>query len=115
MSPMTIQTLGLKLLDQRGERGIREVAKEIGISHATLSRVERGFLPDLDTFSKVCRWLNVDPGRILQVRSPGDAAEAPSAAVHFKKESTVSPRMAQALAQLILAAQRAVLASQGSD
>ena len=111
MSPMTIQTLGLKLLEQRGERRIREVAKEIGISHATLSRIERGFLPDLDTFSKVCRWLDVDPGEILRVRSRGDVPEVPSAAVHFKKESTVSPGTAQALAQLILAAQRAMLAS----
>lgn len=111
MSPLTIQTLGLKLLEQRGERGIRETAKEIGISHATLSRVERGFLPDLETFSKVCRWLNVDPGEILKVRPREGASETPSAAVHFKKESTVSPGTAQALAQLILAAQRAVLAS----
>ncbi|RLB65924.1 MAG: transcriptional regulator [Deltaproteobacteria bacterium] len=108
---MTIQTLGLKLLEQRGERGIREVAREIGISHATLSRVERGFLPDLDTFSKVCRWLDVDPGEILKVRARGGSAETPSAAVHFKKDSTVSLGTAQALARLILAAQRAVLAS----
>ena len=28
-------------------------------------RVERGNLPDLDTFKKICQWLEVDPGQVL--------------------------------------------------
>lgn len=41
----------------RGARGVREAAREIGISHATLSRVERGFAPDARTLQRVCAWL----------------------------------------------------------
>jgi transcriptional regulator with XRE-family HTH domain len=39
------------------EKGIREVAKEIGTSHATLSRIERGEQCDSDTLALVLLWL----------------------------------------------------------
>jgi transcriptional regulator with XRE-family HTH domain len=112
MPKVTLQTLGRKLVEKRGTRGIREVAKEIGISPATLSRVERGHLPDLETFGKVCRWLDVDPGQVLGVTSAVSAT--PRAAVHFKKDRALHPKTAQALAQMILAAQRALMASEGA-
>src|SRR5205809_6297369 len=62
-----LHQMGPLVRERRGERGIREVAADIGISPATLSRVERGKLPDLDTFSKLCRWLQVDPAEVLGV------------------------------------------------
>lgn len=111
MSTPTLQTLGRKLLEKRGSRGIRAVAAEIGISHATLSRVERGLLPDLETFTKICRWLELDPGEVLRLKVSGSQG-APTASVHFKKDHAISPRTAQALAQMILAAQRALLAGE---
>lgn len=37
--------------------GMRECALVIGISSATLSRIERGNMPDTLTFAKVCKWL----------------------------------------------------------
>jgi transcriptional regulator with XRE-family HTH domain len=110
MPALTLQTLGRKLLEQRGERGLREVAAEIGVSAATLSRVERGHLPDLATFGKVCNWLGVDPGEVLRAKARRAEAQAPIAAVHFRKDDAISERTAQALAQLILTAQRALVA-----
>jgi hypothetical protein len=32
-----------------------------------LSRIENGTLPDLETFSKICLFLKLDPAKILQV------------------------------------------------
>jgi transcriptional regulator with XRE-family HTH domain len=110
MSKLSVQALGRKLLEKRGGRGIREVAREIGVSSATLSRVERGHLPDLDTFSKVCKWLGVDPGQVLGFQ-PSKATK-PKVAVHFKKDRAQALPTAQALAQAILAAQRAFLSSE---
>ncbi|MHB8562404.1 MAG: helix-turn-helix domain-containing protein [Acidiferrobacteraceae bacterium] len=110
MSALTLQTLGRKLSEKRGERGVRETAREIGISHATLSRVERGYLPDLDTFSKICRWLDIDPGKVLGLRSTSQN-DRPQAAVHFKKDEALKPETARALADLILTAQRAMMIS----
>lgn len=56
------------LATKRAGRGLRETAKEIGISSATLSRVERGKEPSLLNFVKLCKWLEVDPGPILGFR-----------------------------------------------
>jgi transcriptional regulator with XRE-family HTH domain len=97
-----LEQLGRKLVIHRGERGIREVAKEIGVSPATLSRVERGLMPDVDTFTKICNWLNVDPGEVLGTK-PHTISAPIAAAVHFRKDQAVAPETAQALAQLILA------------
>lgn len=41
------------------EMALREAAAEVGLSAATLSRVERQSLPDLPTYIKLCRWLGV--------------------------------------------------------
>jgi len=37
--------------------GIREAAREIGVSHGTLSRIERGEAMDGTTLAKVLGWL----------------------------------------------------------
>ena len=37
--------------------GMRECALQIGISAATLSRLEVGNIPDLLTYIKVCKWM----------------------------------------------------------
>jgi transcriptional regulator with XRE-family HTH domain len=100
---MPLEDLGRQLLEKRGARGVRVVAQEIGISHATLSRVERGFLPDLKTYEKICRWLGVEANAIHA--QPTKAAGGVQ--VHFRREKTATPETANALAQMILAAQAA--------
>lgn len=99
----TLNNMGTKLKLSRGNRGIREVAEEIGISAATLSRIENGNLPDLNTFPKICKWLNVDPGDVLGTKKT-EIKEAPPS-FHLKAEKNLSPEAAQSLSQMILAAQ----------
>ena len=41
--------------------GVREAAKELGVSPATLSRVERGYAPDAFTLAKILNWLMEKP------------------------------------------------------
>lgn len=107
MPRLTPEALGLKLSEKRGDRGVREVAKEIGTSPATLSRVERGHLPDLETFGKICRWLNVDPGEVLGTK-PESARPIASAQTHFRKNQAVDPKTAAALGDLIIKAHLAL-------
>jgi transcriptional regulator with XRE-family HTH domain len=113
MSPLTVHSLGRLALGRRGDRGIREVASEIGISAATLSRVERGKMPDLETFGKICKWLRVDPASVLGVAPAKPASSGLS--VHFRKDQALSPDTAKALAQMILAAQRAFMQLEKDD
>jgi len=106
---MTLLRLGALLRERRGGRGIRDVAKEIGISAATLVRLEGGRLPDLATFQKICSWLKVDPAEILDI--PTDISNqvppAPvnlAAAVHLRADRTLPPSAASDLAHLIVIA-----------
>ena len=112
MSKITLQQLGPLLKTQRGGRGIREAAQEIGISAATLSRVESGKQPDLETFSKLCQWLNIDAGEVLGCGSGTTVTTAsPSAiaySVHYRAGKTMKPETAQHLGELILAVQCAL-------
>lgn len=39
---------------------IRDASKQIGISAPTLSRLQHEKMPDLITYQKCCKWLNVD-------------------------------------------------------
>lgn len=105
---MTLLRLGMMLRDRRGGRGIRDVAKEIGISAATLTRIEGGRVPDLATFQKICSWLKVNPAEILDIPSNISAGQAEStslaAAVHLRADKTLPPEAAADLAQLIVIA-----------
>ena len=102
--------LGELVAEKRGELGLRATAAEIGVSPATLSRVEQGHLPDLANFTKICGWLKVDPSTILGLDNVGRGK--PVAAVHFRKPQAVDQETAKALADMILAAQRAMVARQ---
>lgn len=113
MAKITLQTLGRKLIEKRGGKGVRETAKVIGISHGTLSRLERGYLPDLETFGKICKWLNIDPGEVLGVQS--QTGPASTVAIHCRKDQTLAPATAHALAQMILAAQRSLFIKEGAQ
>ncbi len=106
MAGITLQTLGRKLSEVRGTRGIREVSEEIGVSPATLSRIERGNLPDLVTFGKICKWLKIDPGKVLGI-SAGDKGRNQQAKplVHFRRDREICHETAKALADAILVAQ----------
>jgi transcriptional regulator with XRE-family HTH domain len=104
-----ISQLGPLIAAKRGSRGIRAAAADVGISQATLSRVENGHMPDLETFAKICRWLGRDPREFLGIEV-GEKGAQPKAVVHFKKKNTVPLETATALGELILAAQRALRA-----
>lgn len=57
-----LQRLAALIAKKRNGRPYRTVAQEIGeVSSPTLSRIEKGRLPDLDTYIRICRWLNISP------------------------------------------------------
>lgn len=93
---------------KRGLVGVRAAAAQAGISSATFSRIENGQMPDLETFAKVCEWLEVDPGEFLGAARKNVGPEL--AAVHFKKDRAIDTATATSLGTLIIAAQRALQA-----
>ena len=108
MSRTTLQNLGSIVRERRGGSGLREAAREIGTSPATLSRIEAGKLPDLTTFGKLCRWLEIDPSELLGVQKAKEASGSRPAvaAAHLRANREISPDTARALANVIIHAQR---------
>ena len=110
MPRRTLANLGAMVKEKRGARRLREVAKEIGIGPATLMRVENGRVPDISTFAKICRWLNVDPGSFLgfepkespQERTVAELPQTLLVSAHLRADPTPKPETVQALAKMIL-------------
>jgi transcriptional regulator with XRE-family HTH domain len=102
-----MEELSIKVKQKRGNRGIREIAKDIGISPATLSRIEQGKQPDISTFGKVCKWLGIDPSAILGLASPQaiDQLQPAPVMAHFRTARTMGPETARHLTDMILAIQ----------
>lgn len=108
MDAIRIELLAQEIEERRAGMGIREAAKQVGISPATLSRVENKKIPDLETFSKICKWLGRDPAVFLGLPIAPSAA-APTALVHFKKGAAIKKDSAKALGEMILAVQQALI------
>jgi len=101
---MPLEDLGRLILEKRNKRGlgIRAAAREVGVSHATLARVEKGFLPDLENYEKIRRWLGIQQDHVMTGTGNESIPQ-----VHFRREKTATPATAAALARMILAAQSA--------
>jgi transcriptional regulator with XRE-family HTH domain len=110
MPKVTLASFGPLVREKRGKRHLREVAKTIGISAPTLMRIESGRVPDLETFGKVCKWLEIDPGDFLgfdtQKRrvAAGDAQADPAVQVsaHFRIDRLPLQETASALAKMLM-------------
>lgn len=94
--------------EKRGAKGVRAAAAEAEISPATFSRIENQHMPDLETFAKICRWLDVDPSDFLGIDLGKKTSS--TATVHFRKGRTVDEKTAKALGSAIIAAQNALRA-----
>lgn len=68
---LRLDLLSLDLERRRGDRTLRELAQEVGVSTATLCRVENGAPCDLATFARLCCWLEADPRRYLGLMPTG--------------------------------------------
>jgi transcriptional regulator with XRE-family HTH domain len=69
--------LGKALRAERRRRrlSLRDLADEIGVSFNTLSRVERGHVPELRNYERIVNWLSA-PGQAL-FETPGQEPSTP--------------------------------------
>ncbi len=102
-------TLFSKMIkEKRNGMGLRETAQNIGdVSASTLSRIEKGKIPDLQTFFKICNWLNVpsddfiiNPNMDSSIKqTPENSIE--NVGVHFRAEKELSPYVINSLFKMI--------------
>jgi transcriptional regulator with XRE-family HTH domain len=91
---------------KRGNRGLRETAKEIGnVSPSTISRVENGKTPDMETFLVLCDWLEVPPAELIHSTEEKKDSNTPEAIeIQLRADKNLDPAIADALASLVKAA-----------
>ncbi|MBL7738483.1 MAG: helix-turn-helix transcriptional regulator [Chitinophagaceae bacterium] len=101
MQSINIDALSKMIKSKRGDRGLREVAKEIGgVSVSTLSRVENGNLPDIDTYMKLCKWLEVSIDFFTTGTKGGDSKKQMVVA-NLRADKTLPKDISEALIKMI--------------
>lgn len=93
---------------ERRARGIswRQLAKDAGVSPSTLTRMQQGKSPDVNTFSALTRWLNIPAERFYAQPLNQAASEDPLAVIStlLRGKKKMSPKAVAALQELVNAA-----------
>ena len=84
---------------KRGKQGLRATAKDIGISAPTLSRIEQGNLPDIDTYVKICEWLNVSNDYFTSGEKEHNTQDL--VVTSLRADKTLSPETVESLVNFI--------------
>jgi DNA-binding Xre family transcriptional regulator len=70
---LDIERLASLTRSKRDKRGLKEVAREAGISSpSAIYRVEEGKVPNMATFQALCVWLNISPTDLVENYFPGE-------------------------------------------
>jgi len=72
-------------------------------------RIENGRIPDVETFGRVCKWLNIDPGSFLGFESASQKTTEGGFALvsaHFRADRNPQPLTVQAIAQMVMLAMK---------
>jgi transcriptional regulator with XRE-family HTH domain len=107
-SEIDIQELARSIRAKRGDRGLRAIAKEITetigeVSASTLSRVEQGKVPDLDTFIRLCKWLGLSTSdfAMLETDLNSEGKTLDVVAAHLRADRTLDSKTVEALVTMI--------------
>jgi transcriptional regulator with XRE-family HTH domain len=100
---------------------IREAAEEVGVSAPTISRVERGHLPERENLLRLARWagVRIDPvlhdkasrRRNVVVHAP-DASTVEAVELHLRADKNLSRDDAEALSEMFRLAYDALSAKE---
>lgn len=102
---LNTELLATMLKAKRGKSGLRTVSEAIGdVSVATLSRIEQGKIPDVDTFIKLCRWLDVPTDTfVVRAREELKVADTNQQTIvaHLRADRELDAETVQMLVKLV--------------
>ena len=108
---LDIQKLASLVRNKRLTRGLRETSTEIGnVSPSTLSRVENGKIPDIETFLALCDWLEIPAAELIKNTDCEETDREKIVSIPdriaflLQSDPELNPAIASALASLIKAA-----------
>jgi transcriptional regulator with XRE-family HTH domain len=103
-APIAADELAARLSARRRERALslRAAAAEIGVSAATLSRVESGaYLPERDNLFRLLDWLGLARAQPAAEPHPPGAATLEAIELHLRADNDLSADDADAIAQMV--------------
>jgi transcriptional regulator with XRE-family HTH domain len=100
---LNIEELGDLIRKRRKDLGmnLREVAEDADVSFNTLSRVERGHIPDLRSFRKLVAWVGVDPARFFEVTRTRFESTPEVVAAHLRSDPFLPREAARRIAGIV--------------
>lgn len=108
---LDVRTLVAALDSKRRAKGLswRQLANKAGVSQSTLTRMQQGKRPDVDTFASLIRWLGMPAEVFLRPENPRDKRDTephPLAVLsaQLRSDREMSPRALEAVEELIQAA-----------
>ena len=95
--------LGKLLKNRRSTRGIglRAAAAEAGVSFNTLARVEAGHVPDIETFSRLARWVGRSPADFFGTGRTTPESTPDVIETHLRSDSALSAAVAARIAGIV--------------
>lgn len=108
---LDVRALVAALDSKRRASGLswRQVAIKAGVSQSTLTRMQQGKRPDVDTFASLIRWLGMAAEAFLRSESSRDRKESEPHPVallsaQLRADREMSPKAREAVEDLIQAA-----------
>jgi transcriptional regulator with XRE-family HTH domain len=106
---LQVESLVAALDSERKARGLswRRVAKEAKVSPSTLTRMQQGKSPDVNTFSALTHWLDIPAERFYGEQSSAPRAQDDPMAVIstlLRGKKKMNPKALAALQELVNAA-----------
>ena len=90
---------------KRGNRSLRDVAQDFeNMSPSTLSRIEKGKMVDVETFLRICDWLQVAPQEFIKNTDEMHEQEMTTSErieVVLRADRTLPPESVDALITLV--------------
>ena len=98
-----VTPLGAALRDRRKAKrlSLRDLSEEIGVSFNTLSRVERGYLPDLKNFQLIVDWLGLPADNFLEVAVPDSVPTPEIIARHLQADPSLPREAVEKITELV--------------
>jgi len=107
-SMINLKQFAADIRTKRGSAGLRAAAVEIGTTAPTLSRIEQGNVPDLDTFIRICKWLKKSPEdystnkAILRGKVGSQTDTTPKLIeAHLRADQTLPEKTIEAISRLV--------------
>lgn len=105
-STLNTELLASMLKNKRADKGLRAIAEEMGgVSAATLSRIEQGKIPDVATFIKICKWLDVTTDTFIVSSNSKAKAKVittqQQVVAHLRADKVLSKETVNALIKMI--------------